>query len=411
MTYLLDQATNIATGILIMLLVFVAIGVIIFVSTKKKRQTNIKEDVTDYSTFERKDTLDYIKIDDIRDEMIITDNGKRFIGVIKCHGFDFYSEDYSVKSATCRGYYGFVNTITKPITYRQFSKPVDLEDTQLMYKDAYEKVEEELYNAQEDLKEIGVNLKSNKDKLSDEEAELYRAKIVELQRLIEALKFRKFHLEDQMRAISMYSSGTVNPIPEETYVFDWTYDSIDFSVSLSDEEIYHRAIQELDAIANAKIHALSNCNVRASRCSTEELIDMCRWYSHPVSAARYKLRDIAKSSYYDDIMTSDSMERLSNAAIEETRHKSEVDFLNSINETAKECAERAMQELQKVYAEAANEEARLTAGGKAEKKQKVTVPENTGRKEDEASVDKEKPAENKKNEMPAMNGGIIIEEG
>ena len=104
----------------------------------------------------------------------------------------------------------------------------------------------------------------------------------------------------------------------QTWVFDWEFNPLDFSVDLSDEEIYKRAIMELDAIANAKIHALSNCGVKAYRCSTEELIEMTRRYSCPVSADRFKLRDIVNSSFFDDIFTSDDVQRMSKRAAEES---------------------------------------------------------------------------------------------
>lgn len=369
MTYIFDKLTGIVYGILALLVVILVIAVVYIVMSKKKGKTRIDEDNTDYNDFDRRDIQEYIKnIKDIKDDMIITDDGRRFVAAIRCHGFDFYDEDYDVQLQTAQGYMGFINTINKPISYRQYSKPVDLQDNLDRYKAAYKQVEEDLYNAQEDLGDISKILKNDMDHLSDDEKQLYADRIRELEKQVNALKFRKFHLEDQMRIIGAFSNGAVNPIPEETYIVEYKYESMDLSVNLSDEEIYKKAQKELDAIVSAKIHALSAAHVKSYRCKTADLIDMCRWYSYPVSAARYKQRDLDRSSYFDDIQTSDSLSRMSRAALDEARAKNEQAYLHEIKESAEESAKRAIKRLESVYAEAAAEESRMTAGGKAKKK-------------------------------------------
>mgnify|MGYP004471970309 CR=1 FL=1 len=371
MDYIFDKLTGIVYGILVLLIIVLIIGVVYVLLSKKKRKTRIDEDTTDYSTFERRDTQEYVKnIKDIRDDMIIVDDGTRFVAVIRCHGFDFYDEDYEVQLQTAQGYMGFVNTINKPISYRQYSKPVDLEDTLNMYQEALNSVEAELYNAQEDLRDISKVLKTDMESLSEDEKSLYADKIKELEKQINALKFRKFHIEDQMRIIGIFANGAVHPIPEETYVIDYQYESMDLSVNLSDAEIFEKAKSELDARVSAKIHALANAHVKSYRCKTAELIDMCRWYSYPVSAARYKQRDVERSTYFDDIHTSDSLARMNRAALDEARAKNVQAYMEGVAESAEESAKRAIKQLESVYAEAAAEEARMTAGGKAQKKEK-----------------------------------------
>lgn len=375
MQQLMDLLTNIIYGVMVVLILgAIIVGILYW--RRSKARAKIKEDTTDYSGFNRHNSTSFVPFDDIKDDMIITDNGTRFVGVIKCQGFDLYDEDLSTQAATCGRYMGFVNTITKPITYRQFSKPIDLEDKVLMYKDAYEKVESELYNVQEDLNEIAANLKKNLSAMSEEESALYREHLQELEKRQEALRFRAFHLQSQLRVVEMYSQSKVLTIPEETYVFDWKYDELDFASDMTDEEIAERAKRELSATASAKIRALSNCNVRASRCGTMELIDQCRWYSSPISAARYKLRDVMKSSYFDDIVSSTSLHDLREAAVQEEKEKSDLEFLREMKESAEDIAMRAIHSLENVYSEASQEEARLAAGGKLDKKQKpVNAPE------------------------------------
>lgn len=289
--------------ICIMLIGLVIAGVIFFYYKKIRKSNATKEDLVDYSNLTRRNSADYIKMDDIKDNMIIAEGNRRFIGVLRCRGFNFYSAQVDEQAATISNFLSFINTINKPISYRQYCKAVDLEDTTKMYEEAHSKVQEELYSLVGELKDIQVTLK-NSTNMEKYQVHLFQETEKELVHKISALEFREFHLRDQMRYIENISGNSVAPEINETWVFDWTFDQTLFSVELSEDEIYNRAITELNAIAQAKIHSLSLCNVKAVRCKTEDLIEMFRRYSAPISADRYKLTDILGSSYFDDITSS-----------------------------------------------------------------------------------------------------------
>lgn len=273
---------------------------------KKKR---ISEDEIDYSHLDRADAADYIKFDDIKDGMIILNKGRRFVGVVRCQASkDFYAEQASEQASVAQNFLSFIGTIDKPVTYRQYCQSVDLEDTVNAYQEQLANREKELYNAVEDRKEMIAALKTqelNKDEIAE-----YNRSLERIDRKIESLKIRKFHIEDQIHYIKQISGNGVDPTSVQTWVFEWVYDPLDFSIDLSDDEIYKRALQELHSRANAIIHSLSNCDVKAFRCSTEELIEMCRRYSCPVSAERFKLRDVVNSSFFDDVNTSDCVDEM-----------------------------------------------------------------------------------------------------
>lgn len=311
MDQLINQLNQIATIVMYVLLAVCVIGggsYFYYVNVMKKKR--VSEDMTDYSSFTRENTVDWIKFDDIKDNMIITDNGTRFVAVIRCQSTtDFYSAQEAEQASVAQGFYSFIGTIDKPITYRQYCKAIDMDDTADMYKDALEQREQELYEAVENYNQLLEVVKTNPN-LSENDIHTYEKAIEEAEKNIEALKLRKFHIEDQLRYIEAISGTKVEPQMVQTWIVDWVFDPMNFSVDLNDEEIYERAILELTSLTRAKIHALSNCNVKAYRCTTEELIEMCRRYSCPESADRFKLRDIVKSSFFDDICTSDSVNEM-----------------------------------------------------------------------------------------------------
>lgn len=264
----------------------------------------MKEDAVNYSGLLRYDAIDFVKLDDIKDDMIILENGKRFVAAIHCHGYDFYSAQMDEQASTISGYSGFINVINKPITYRQYCKAVDMEDTLERYESAYQRLIKEQSDTERELADINLALKD--ESLSLTNRRLYERERDVVQHRLDTLVFRIFHVEDQIRYIERVSGTNTEPDINETYVFDWTYNELDFSVELTQEEIEERARQELHAMARAYIHSLSSCGVKAKRCTTEELIEMYRRYSSPISADRYKLRDIVSSSYYEDIVSSSS---------------------------------------------------------------------------------------------------------
>lgn len=327
MAELFDRLYGIAIIILIVVVVVAivaAIGLFFYNKTKQKRRKTI--DNIDYSVFNRKDSKDYIKdIVDIKDDMIILDNGYRFAAAIECQGFDFYSAHIAEQANTVQNYLGFINTITKPITYRQYSVSVDMEDTINMYKEAYEKVCDKLKKTNNKIDEMQAALKNEKNMLESRK-KLYLQGIEDAKRELSAYEFRKFHLENQINYINENSGVTTAPLVTSTYVFDWEYNPMEFSVDLTEDEIFNRAKAELDSIVNAKTHALSMAGVRAKRCRTGELIDMCRRQSQPISAERFKLRDILGSTYFNDITTTDCIERVKTYA-RETVEKEAQDAL------------------------------------------------------------------------------------
>jgi len=160
----------------------------LFLREKNRKKRRTKEVNTDYEGFQRKDSCDYIKMDDIKDKMIILENGTRFVGIIVCQGFDFYSAQRAEQALTAQSFLGFINTIKKPISYRQYSKAIDLEHTINRYEEAHEKIISRLYNTQEDIKDMEQFLTN--DRINDSERLTYENKLVELKSEKRALENR-----------------------------------------------------------------------------------------------------------------------------------------------------------------------------------------------------------------------------
>lgn len=327
--YIIDKVTQILVIILIILIVgFVTVGVWFIWMKRKRKNTKMSDAGIDYQGLERRNSLDYVKLEDIRDDMILTENNTRFIAVIRCQGFDFYYGHVAEQYAAQNGYRGFMNTISRPITYRQYTKAVDLEHTQQNYVAAYKELRELLFNLCEDYKTAKKRLQEREAELEENgdekekmdgnvEMEYMLDHLISMQREMEALEWRLLHVKDQLVYLGQLSEKSGSPISMETYVIDWSYNPMEYPVELAQEEIIAKAREELKNLSRQKIHALSTAGVKAYRCTTEELIDMVRRHFQPISTDEYKMHDVQSSSYYDDIASMEGKDDLKKICDEE----------------------------------------------------------------------------------------------
>lgn len=313
----IDKITNmVLIGGAVIFILALAGGLLFYIRFKKKRRVKMEDIQTDYSSLKRMDSTDYLKFDDIRDNMIISDRGTRFIAIISCKGFEFFNAHITDRINAQNGYRGFIGTILSPVTYRIYSKSIDMEYTLQRYTDAQRQIEEKLFNLNADYQDIKKALAQLKGELKEAFPEsgdaLYLiAESEQLKKQMESLEWRKFHIEDQIAYGKQISGDDVNPEQVETYVFDWTYHPMEYPVDLSEDEIYKEAEKKLNIMERSYIHALSMAGVKAHRCSTAEIIHMFRKHMRPVSAERYSIEgDPEKDAFFKDIISTDRKDAL-----------------------------------------------------------------------------------------------------
>lgn len=324
---MIEQLTNIARIILFILIVIIALGLLIMVYFKKYKRKNkaVEYDDIDYSSYDRKDSVDLCKFEDIVDDMIITDNGTRFVGIIKVRGFDYFYARPAEKNRTEAGYASFVNMIKEPMVYRQYTKAVDLSGTRAMCQSAYEKVEADLFLLSEEFnqqREQYFDL-ADKGKLSVDMEEQILDSLEEKARTMEVLEFRRDHLYDNLSYIDAVSNIT-SPEKIQTYTFDWVYDPLIGASDLTAEQIREKAVTELNRKAAGFIHALSNAGVRATRVRTAELKFMMRRHWHPLTADEFNPYLYEGTNAYDDVTSSSGMKESDYEMAEENGTMSEI---------------------------------------------------------------------------------------
>lgn len=299
----------IAVIIVVLLVIFGLVGFYFM----KVHRSRVQEKHLDYSRFKRLDSLEYVKFDDVGEYMVIADGKKRFIGAIVCSGCEFRDAEDEERLQIIRGYLSFINVLdTQSVQFWQMARDVNLDKMIQDYKKQLENLQERQYLLTLDYEEI--KRESEQILVVEEEQyeqyDLYYQKLRRMQREIMSLGYRMEQLRIQIQYLESVSGEKADPHLDQMYIFDWTYNALDFTQELTESEIYSKAEKQLQNKATAYVSSLRNAGVKARILTGVEILEQMRRYTHPVSAAKYRVDEILQSAYDSIAVTSSSLREL-----------------------------------------------------------------------------------------------------
>lgn len=296
----------IAVIIVVLLAIFGAVGFYFM----KIHRSRVQEKHLDYSQFRRLDSLEYVRFDDVGEYMVVADGKKRFIGAIACSGCEFRDAEDEERLQIIRGYLSFINVLdNQNIQFWQMARDVNLDKMVTDYKEQLTSLQERQYLMTLDYEEI----KKESEQVPEGEEErydLYYQKLRQMQREIMSLGYRVDQLKIQVQYLESVSGEKADPHLDQLYIYDWTYNAIDFTQELTESEIYSKAEKQLENRAAAYISSLRNAGVKARMLTGVEILEQMRRYTHPVSAAKYRADEILQSAYDSIAVTSSSLREM-----------------------------------------------------------------------------------------------------
>lgn len=276
----------------------------------KIHRSRVQEKHLDYSQFRRLDSLEYVKFDDVGEYMVVADGKKRFIGAIACSGCEFRDAEDEERLQIIRGYLSFINVLdNQNIQFWQMARDVNLDKMVTDYKEQLTSLQERQYLMTLDYEEI----KKESEQVPEGEEErydLYYQKLRQMQREIMSLGYCVAQLKIQVQYLESVSGEKADPHLDQLYIYDWTYNTIDFTQELTESEIYSKAEKQLENRAAAYISSLRNAGVKARMLTGVEILEQMRRYTHPVSAAKYRADEILQSAYDSIAVTSSSLREM-----------------------------------------------------------------------------------------------------
>lgn len=320
-------------GILILFVVLLAAGTIAYVYIKVFKSAT-KEEEIDYSTFDRKDTLDYVAFDDVITDsqgngILVTNNGTRFVAALTTIGFDYFSASYEERKSTMLGVVELFNTLEGNLQFRQSTKKVDIDDTIEIYED---KVKEKEALRQEKILDYRELEEQSHVVNEDDYNNIFVPKFNSLEKEIQNISWRIDVLESEINYMHQISGDSVDPERELIYIFEWNYIQGQYSANLEKEEKYAIAIKEIENLGNNFINALEKCNVMAERMNSEELIECNRRHYNPISSERYRIRDVLGTAFDEICVTSDSFKEIDSLIQEENEQKEIMELVNQMEQ-------------------------------------------------------------------------------
>lgn len=296
----------IAVIIVVLLAIFGAVGFYFM----KIHRSRVQEKHLDYSQFRRLDSLEYVRFDDVGEYMVVADGKKRFIGAIACSGCEFRDAEDEERLQIIRGYLSFINVLdNQNIQFWQMARDVNLDKMVTDYKEQLTSLQERQYLMTLDYEEI----KKESEQVPEGEEErydLYYQRLRQMQREIMSLGYRVDQLKIQVQYLESVSGEKADPHLDQLYIYDWTYNAIDFTQELTESEIYSKAEKQLENRAAAYISSLRNAGVKARMLTGVEILEQMRRYTHPVSAAKYRADEILQSAYDSIAVTSSSLREM-----------------------------------------------------------------------------------------------------
>lgn len=258
----------------LILLVVALITLFIIIKSKEKPKEKSKEKVEleqknsmstkiakDYDT---KSIFDFMEFENVKDNMIIQKDGKRFLMAIECQGINYDLMSDVEKASTEQGFAMFLNTIKEPIQIYIQTRKVNLEKNIQGYKERLGKIKDDLNLKEYRLKQYNENNNVNEKILKQKQFEVLRENNL--------YSYGRDIIADTERM-----SLNRNVLKKKYYIIiKYFYEPTDSSEEdvLSKEEIADTAFSNLYTRASSLIRVLSGIGIVGKTLNSYELVDL-----------------------------------------------------------------------------------------------------------------------------------------
>lgn len=318
---------------------------VLFVMWIKKRQKNAKPKDTKVAAgaepakntslgVDKQSIFNFMEFDTVDDNMIIQNNGERFLMVIECQGVNYDLMSGVEKAGVEEGFVQFLNTLRSSIQIYIQTRSVNLENSISTYKEKLRKVEDKLNRMKMQyyqMKESGEYTKEQLDKA-----------FYELTKQSNLYEYGRDVINDTERM-----SLNKNVLNKKYYIIVPFYAAELGGNDYDKAETKSLAFSEIYTRAQSLIRSISACGVRGKILRTNELIELLYMAYNRDEAETFGLAKAIQAGY------------------------------DEINSTAPDVLDKKMREIDKYIDEKAFEKAQQMADRVlSEKEQAVLNKEN-----------------------------------
>ena len=383
----MDNIMDTLTIVLTMLIFFIIILAFMYwYMSYKKKNEKLKEENNSKGTgnntntkvateYTKKSIFDFMQFDKIEDNMIIQDNGQKFLMIIECDGVNYDLMSSYEKTAVEAGFVQFLNTLRHPIQIYTQTRTINIENSLNNYNTRLDGIKKELERKQKEYNSLLAQ------EIEDEKRErTLKREIIRLKNLTE---YGQDIINDTKRI-----SKNVNVLRKHYYIVVPCYVA-ELGVDFTDEEERNSMMfSELYTRAQSLINTLYACDMKCRILNSNELVELLYIAYNRDEAEVYSLDNAIKAGYSELYSTApdvlDKKMRALDKQIKEDAMKvatQAIDDARAEKERKIRRKERKFSELVKETAEALIKENEKYVGEEVAKKaiEKVKQTEKGGK--------------------------------
>lgn len=269
-------------------------------SEKEKRKASTKVDLP------TEDLEKFMEFDQIVDDMIIQDNGNKFVMVLKCQGinYDLMSEPEMI--AVEEGFGSFLNTLKYPIQLYVQARSLNLEDSINTYKQRVNQLQDEYMQYYTTVNQM----KKNKT-LSPKDRAAADFELRKKQTLLE-------YGGDIVNYVERMSMNR-NILQRKYYIVVTYYTAeLGLATNFTKEEAQDLAYSELYTRCRSISSALVSCGVESTILKSDELAELLYVAYNKDDADIFNLQKALDSGFYRLYSTAEDVLEKKQAMIDET---------------------------------------------------------------------------------------------
>lgn len=211
--------------------------------------------------YTKKSIFNFLQFDKIEDNMIVQDNGQKYLMVIECEGVNYDLMSKVEKTAVEAGFVQFLNTLRYPIQLYVQTRAVNIGESIQNYRAKLAITKKELDNKQMEYNRI---LKT--EDYNEKEAEIVRRELVRIKNLYE-------YGQDVVNDIQKTSSNK-NVLRKHYYIVVPYYTAEIGTDLLAEEEKRNMIFSELYTRCQSLIRTLFSCEMKCRILNSTELVEL-----------------------------------------------------------------------------------------------------------------------------------------
>lgn len=251
-------------GIIIVVIILAVVLVIMTMKEKKEKVSQNTKKVDDEidTVRAKKSMFKFMEFDNIEDNMIVQDGGKRYLMVLECKGVNYDLLSDVEKNGVEQGFIGFLNALKFEVQLYVQTRKVNLAQSTMRYRERLRTIEMDMREEEQKYQNLLRSPNATKDEIIKSQKEV-------------AKKRNLYEYGRDIIENTEQMSEDIDLTTKEYYIVVPYYtDEILSAGEYDKREIGKMAFSELYTRAQSLVGALTECDVRAKVLTSKELIEL-----------------------------------------------------------------------------------------------------------------------------------------